>query len=136
MVDWEEVMARDGPAVWRCVYRLVGHRDKAKDCCRETFVVAVELCRRQDVRSWPALLLRLATARAVDRPRRRYGRVPAERVDGRELAGAVEDRHTPAPSQHAEAAELAAALRGALAELPGRQAQAFCLHHLEGWSYE
>jgi RNA polymerase sigma-70 factor (ECF subfamily) len=137
MVDWDEIMVRDGPAVWRCACRLLGHRADAEDCFQETFVAAVELSRRQEVRHWRAMLLRLATTRAVDRLRQRYRRRgPADRVDGHELAEAVVDRHTPGPPQDAEAAELAAALRRALAELPGRQSQAFCLHHLEGWSYE
>ena len=40
------------------------------------------------------------------------------------------------PSAEAQATELAERLRHALAELPPQQAQAFCLHCLEGESYE
>ena len=35
----------------------------------------------------------------------------------------------------AATAELAEALRAALSELPGKQADAFCLHCLDGYSY-
>ena len=43
--------------------------------------------------------------------------------------------HGPSPSQSAEDAELSAQLRGALARLPAKQAEAFCLQVLDGWSY-
>ena len=42
---------------------------------------------------------------------------------------------SPLPSQGAEDAERAESLRAALAALPPKQAEAFSLHHLEGWSY-
>jgi len=42
----------------------------------------------------------------------------------------------PDPHAQAEAAELAAALRWALARIPPQAAEAFCLHELEGWSYQ
>jgi RNA polymerase sigma-70 factor (ECF subfamily) len=40
------------------------------------------------------------------------------------------------PHEQAEAAELADELRWALAQLPARSAEVFCLHELEGWTYE
>ena len=141
-VDWQALVTRDGPAVWRCAYRLLGHHADAEECFQETFVAAVELSRRQDVpeiRDWRALLLRLATTRALDRLRRRYRRRGRERTAGADewdaLSQAVPGRAS-TPLEDAESAELAAALRDALAELPGRQGEAFCLHHLEGWSYQ
>jgi RNA polymerase sigma-70 factor (ECF subfamily) len=39
------------------------------------------------------------------------------------------------PSQGIEDAELSARLRAALADIPPRQAEAFCLHSLDDWSY-
>jgi RNA polymerase sigma-70 factor (ECF subfamily) len=41
----------------------------------------------------------------------------------------------PPPSRAAEEADLAQRLRDALAQLPAKQAEVFCLHALEGWSY-
>lgn len=41
----------------------------------------------------------------------------------------------PLPLQAAENAELSATLRLAMAEIPSRQAEVFCLFHLDGWSY-
>ena len=40
------------------------------------------------------------------------------------------------PADHAEAAELAGALRWAVAQLPKKQAEVFCLHELGDWSYQ
>ena len=131
MVDWEGIVERDGPAVWRTVYRLLGRRADADECFQETFLSALELWRRQAVRHPRAALLRLATARAVDRLRLRYRHARRE--------GAAEWDHLPgdqpSPPQRAAAAELSQRLREALATLPGKQADVFCLHCLEGWAY-
>lgn len=131
MIDWQAIMARDGPSAWQAAYRVVGNRADADECFQEAFLGALAVSRREPVENWRALLQRLATARAVDRlrerTRRRAREDPAVLDD---LGGAGEP-----PSRGAEEAELAAGLRKALVELPPRQAQVFCLHHLESWSY-
>jgi RNA polymerase sigma-70 factor, ECF subfamily len=138
MTDWEGILRRDGPAVWRCACRLLGRADEAEECFQETFVAAMEAFARGGegsvpaVRSERALLLRIATARAMDRPRARYRR--RSREVSAEWAGLPDPG--PRPPEAAEAAELSARLRAALATLPARQADAFCLHCLEGWSYQ
>jgi RNA polymerase sigma-70 factor (ECF subfamily) len=75
-------------------------------------------------------LQRLATARAVDRVRQRLRR--RRREEPADLALAAGTNH--APAERVEAEELAAALRWGLAQLPARQAEAFCLHELGDWS--
>ena len=131
MTDWEAIVEREGPAVWRTVYRLLGRRADAEDCYQETFLAALRLWARQPVRHPRAALQRLATARAVDRLRTRY------REAGR--GGAVDwDRlphGDPSPPQRAAESELSSRLLDALALLPGKQADVFCLHCLEGWAY-
>jgi RNA polymerase sigma-70 factor (ECF subfamily) len=131
MVDWEGIVERDGPAVWRTVYRLLGRRADAEECFQETFLAALELWRREAVRHPRAALLRLATARAVDRLRRRY------RKTDRETHGAWDPAAHPgeAPPQQAAANELSQRLREALTLLPEKQADVFCLYALEDWSY-
>src|SRR4051812_28716554 len=118
MVDWDGIIDREGPAVWRTVRRLLTRRADAEECFQETFLAALELWRREPVRSPRAVLRRLATARAVDRLRQRY-REAARHLS--EAAAAPVDK-APSPPQRAAAAELAEALREALAELPDRQA--------------
>jgi RNA polymerase sigma-70 factor (ECF subfamily) len=132
MPDWEEIVRRDGPAVWRTAYRLLNNPADADECFQEAFVAALEVSRREQVENWRALLLRLAAARAVDRLRERCRRRSREQTaDWNNLAG-----DEPPPSQGAEEAELAQRLRDALAQIPAQQAEVFSLHGLEGWSYQ
>jgi len=78
MPDWDEILTRDGPAVWRTAYRIVGNRADADECVQEAFLHALEISRRKPVQHWCALLQRLAAARAVDR-HGRYGSTRSER---------------------------------------------------------
>ena len=133
MIDWDGIIDREGPAVWRTVRRLLTHRADAEECFQETFLAALELWRREPVRSPRAVLHRLAAARAIDRLRQRY-RERASAADAGETPAALPDP-SPSPGERASAAELAEALRQALADLPGKQADAFCLHCLDGYSY-
>jgi RNA polymerase sigma-70 factor (ECF subfamily) len=132
MPDWQEILSRDGGAVWQTAYRILRDRADAEECFQEAFLAALEFSRRNEVQHWRALLLRLVTARAVDRLRRRR-RQPARRqaADWESLPD-----HAPTAPQIAEDAELAGRLRAALGRIPSKQAEAFCLHCLEGWSYQ
>jgi RNA polymerase sigma factor (sigma-70 family) len=132
MTDWDDLVHREGPAVWRSAYRLVHNRADADECFQETFLAALEVSHRQPVRNWPALLKRLATRRAIDRLRQRLRRRRREEVADLALAEAAGDD----PSECVEAAELACALRQAVAQLPARQAEVFWLCELEDWSYQ
>ena len=132
MPEWQEILARDGPAAWQTAYRLLGNRADADDCFQETCLAALEVSRRETVHNWRGLLQRLATLRAMDhlRARNRARRQqPLSRWD--EVPDA-----SPAPIENAEEAELAQELRLALSQIPPRQAEAFCLRCLEDWSYE
>ena len=132
MPNWQEIVERDGKAVWRSVYRIVGNRADADDCFQEAFLAAWDVSRRQQVQNWRAFLLRLAAARAVDRLRQRHRRTSREQAADWEAVSGNE----PTPSQSAEEAELSERLRSALARLAHKQAKIFCLHCLEGWSYQ
>jgi RNA polymerase sigma-70 factor (ECF subfamily) len=129
--DWEGIVARDGPAVWRTVYRLLGRRADAEDCFQETFLAALRLWARQPVQHPRAALQRLATARAVDRLRRRYRDAAHSGTANWEALSHPD----PSPPDRAAAAELSQRLRAALALLPPKQADVFCLYSLEGWAY-
>lgn len=127
MTDWPAVVREHGPLVWRTAFRLLNHDADAADCFQRTFVSAVELT--EPVRHWPAVLARLATARALEQLRQRYRR--------RERFAALPDE-SPSPVAadplaDAAASELADALRVALAAIDPVQAEVFCLVCLEGW---
>jgi RNA polymerase sigma-70 factor (ECF subfamily) len=131
MPNWQEIVDREGKAVWQAVYRILGNRADADECFQEAFLAAWEVSRRGPVQNWRGLLLRLAAARAVDRLRQRHRRTARQQTaDWDSVAGCE-----PSPSQTALDAELSEQLRAALARLPAKQAEVFCLHCLEGWSY-
>ena len=133
-VDWQEISREYGPVVWRTAYRLVGHGADAADCFQDTFVSALDVARREEVRNWGGLLQRLATARGLDVLRRRKREAVAR--------GAVADWDEVAaggqapPEQRAIDTELMTRLREALTRLPAAQAEAFCLRHLSDLSYD
>jgi RNA polymerase sigma-70 factor, ECF subfamily len=132
MPNWQEIVEREGPAVWRTVYRIVGNHADADECFQEAFLAAWEFSRREQVQNWRALLLRLAAARAVDRLRQRHRRTSLEKTaDWDALPG-----HQPSPVQSALESELSEHLRRALARLAPLQAEVFCLRCLEEWSYQ
>jgi RNA polymerase sigma factor (sigma-70 family) len=135
-VDWPGIVSRDGPVVWRTVYRLLGNRPDAEDCYQETFLSALDLWRRQPVRNSRAMLQRLATARAMDRLRSRYRNAARGTIPGISPECDQTKSGIPGPSELAASAELSARLREALATLPARQADVFCLFCLDGWSYQ
>ncbi len=133
MTDWEAVIGQYVGIVQRTAYRLVGNHADAWDCIQDTFLEALKLDRREPVRNWPALLRHLATAKGLDLLRRRIWR--RARCNAEEdLAEAVS--REPNPTRHAEASELAERLRIAVARLPLRQAQVFCLACFEQMSTE
>jgi RNA polymerase sigma-70 factor (ECF subfamily) len=99
---------------------------------QETFLAAWQVARRQAVRNWPGLLQHLATARALDHLRRRVRK--ATHVEVGDLAEIPSPENGPA--DHAQLAETVARLRVALADLPPRHGEAYCLRHLNGMSYE
>jgi len=132
VVDWQVIIEKHGPVVWQTSYRLLGNHADASDCFQETFVSALEFCRRQRVRNFPALLTRLATARAIDQLRRRFRKSRCE-TDTDDWS-AVQSAN-PSPAQRAQQKELTNSLRKSLSKLPPQEAQAFCLRYLNDMSY-
>ena len=129
MIDWAQIVAEHGPDVWRTAYRLLSDREDASDCYQETFLNAVEYARSHSVAYWPAVLRRIATARAMDLLRRRY------RTEGRSesLDGASGEPLEGSPGPHAQAQlrESMDQMRHALAELPPTHAEVFWLSEVE-----
>jgi RNA polymerase sigma-70 factor (ECF subfamily) len=104
--------------VYRIAFRILGSVHDAEDVSQDVFVEALELFQHQPVRSWPGLLVRLATVRSIDRLRRRRPSVELSEAD--HLTQVV-------PAHEAERNELAEQLRQAIARLPERQAAVFTL---------
>lgn len=139
MTDWNTIVTRDGPTVWKVLWRLLDERADVEECFQETFLAAVEVSRRETVTCWPALLARLATTKAIDRLRLRY-RARRLRSEAGDASRQASHSRNPAatienPVELAIAAELSERLREALTELPEKQAELFVLHALNGWSH-
>jgi RNA polymerase sigma-70 factor (ECF subfamily) len=132
VIDWQVIINKHGPAVWRVAYRLLGNHADAADCFQETFVSALEFCRRQHVRNFSALLAQFATARAIDQLRRRFRRSNSK-TNFADWAGVQSANRDPA--KQAQQQELAARLRESLTRLSPQEAQAFCLRYLNDMSY-
>ena len=132
MTDWSRIVQEYGPIVQRTAYRLLNDKADVSDCFQDTFVAALKLSQAQPVRNWPGLLKRLATARALDRLRKRCQEGPqvSQLSAGLDVASTVAE-----PEQAAASAELADCLRRALAEIDTRQAEVFCLSCLEELDY-
>ena len=131
MTDWQSIVDKYGGLVWQAAYRLLGNEADAADCFQETFVSALELSRRQRVRNFAGLLLRLATTRAVDILRRRFRNSSFSEsavLDGKASAN-------PGPVQAAQRRELAEQLRYGLSQLADGEAEVFCLRYLNDFSY-
>lgn len=122
-------MEQHGPVVWRTAYRLLNDQHDALDCYQETFLQAVDYERDHQVSSWPAVLRRIATARAMDTLRRRYrsSRVNVSLSSLDEEPAGVE---LP-PEARAQLNESMNELRRALAELPDKHAEVFWLSEVE-----
>ena len=132
MNDWASIVDRHGPLVWSISHRLLGHSPDAEECFQETFLAALKLGRRQEVRDWTALLRRLAVRCAAQALRQRYRRRrEQELLAAPETAGADCD-----PAARAIEAESLGEVRTAVARLTPRQAEVFWLRFVEEMSYE
>ena len=127
MTDWTIILRDYGPLVWRTVRRLLDHDADANDCFQRTFLSAIEWAEKEPIRNWPAVLRRLATARALEMLRSRFRNV--SRND--RLPETAADHRADDPIDSAMRGELAERLRDALAWIDPVQAEAFCLICLE-----
>jgi RNA polymerase sigma-70 factor (ECF subfamily) len=128
VTDWDRLVREQGPMVFGTAWRILGCTADAEDVCQDVFLQAHQLQRTRPVRSWGALLRRLAACRALDRLRRRRRDVP---LDGLTLPAADD-----APDAALMGRELADRLREAVAMLPPREAAVFCLRCFEDLSYQ
>jgi aminoglycoside 6'-N-acetyltransferase I len=82
MTDWDTIVPEHAPLVWRTAYRLLGNEADAADCFQEAFLAACRKATSGPVLNWAGLLRTIATARALDRLRRRtWQRLPSAASD-------------------------------------------------------
>jgi RNA polymerase sigma factor (sigma-70 family) len=132
VLDWQVIIKEHGAIVWQTAYRLLGNHADTADCFQETFLAALQVSQRQSVRNFPALLVRLATSRAIDQLRQRFrrSRHRANMADQANLSST-----NPRPEEQIQAQELGDRLRNAVGQLPPQESKAFCLRYLSDMSY-
>ncbi|MFC1764051.1 RNA polymerase sigma factor [Planctomycetota bacterium] len=129
-VCWQDIIEEHGSVVWKVAYRLLGNDADAADCFQDVLLATVKLSREQTIRNYPALMVRLATTRAIDRLRQRTREDRIKQIG--DYPPSFSAHQT--PDQVAQQQDLLAALRIALGQLPSNQAEAFCLKHFQGMS--
>ncbi|OAI53708.1 hypothetical protein AYO44_15705 [Planctomycetaceae bacterium SCGC AG-212-F19] len=128
MSDWDAMVREHAPLVYTTAKRILGRAADAEDVAQEVLLEAFRLAPNKTVRNWPGLLRRLTACRAIDRLRQRRNIQPLEGQALRDYA--------PGPEEAAMARELGERLRHALAQLPPREAEVFCLRYFDDLSYQ
>jgi RNA polymerase sigma-70 factor (ECF subfamily) len=130
-LDWQDIVKKHAKLVWQTSYRLLGERCDTEDCFQETFISALKTANRQRIRNISALLVYLATRRAIDMLRKRCSQ---KQADISNVDTTILQSSNPGPLQQVYRDEVITRLRLALAELPEQQANAFCMRYLSDMS--
>jgi RNA polymerase sigma-70 factor (ECF subfamily) len=125
-MDWEPIVRENAREMLRLAMRIVGSAADAEELVQEAFMKAYQYGQREKVNNWGGLLHRFVVNAALDHLRKRRTTVSLPEDS---LASSADD-----PAQLAEVRELANQLRRAIARLPGRQSEVFCLADLDGRS--
>lgn len=128
MANWERIVREHGGMVFGAAWRVLGNAADSEDVVQDVFLEAHRLQKVRTIRSWPGLLRRLATYRALDRLRQRR---EVTSLDGVPLATSADG-----PEATAMNNELAERLRQVLPQLPEREGAVFCLRYFEDLSYQ
>ena len=131
-IDWQVVLDEHGRSVWATAYRLLGTDADTADCFQETFVCAFEVSQNERIRDFGALLVRIATNRAINRLRQRIRMQKrlGEYVDCEQIESSVAN-----PTHRAEQNELADSLAQAIGHIGDEEAAVFCLRYFSEMSY-
>jgi RNA polymerase sigma-70 factor, ECF subfamily len=132
VIDWQKIIEKHGHSVWQAAYRLLGNYSDTCDCFQETFISALKISRRQQVKNFQGLLIRIATARAIDQLRRRFRQ---ETNNSNNDYSPETSNISVDPAKYAQQQELASWLQKSLALLPELESQVFCLRYLNDMSY-
>ena len=125
--DWDQIVERYAERVFRIAFRILGSVHDAEDVMQDVFSETFKLHRNGPVRTWPGLIVRLSTLRAIDKLRARRSFAQLNENDRDVRSRATNDR----PEHALIAAELSTWLRAELDQLPDQQAAVFSLAYFE-----
>lgn len=128
MLEWTQLVDDFGPMAYRTALRIVGQSADAEDVVQDVFLEVHRIWQSREVANWKALLLSLATRRAIDLLRRRKR--------NERLQECLPDLTGVGPDEFASGQEFQARVRDAIARLPRQQAEVVSLHCLEEQSHE
>jgi RNA polymerase sigma-70 factor (ECF subfamily) len=131
VTDWERIVREHGPMVFGTAWRILGHAADTEDVVQDVFLEVFRLRAEGDVRSWAGYLRKMAACRALDRLRQK--RRPVVSLNG--VAQLALQSPAAGPDLLAMGLELSERLREAIAELPEREAEVFCLRYFDDLSY-
>lgn len=127
-MDWDEIVQRDGPSLWRTACRLLGNTHDADECLQEAFLATWNHSRSEPIRHCSAFLRTTLVRTALNRLKRR---VCSRQASGGLPADLPVPAQEPNPEQVMMGQELAERLRSALSRLPEGEAEVACLCLLE-----
>ncbi len=125
--DWESIVHEHCGSVVSAALRVLGCSADAEDVAQEVYFEAFRKWQPHDDNNWRGLLCRMAVCRALDLLRSRKEASP---LDFSTEAGNVVD-----PSETLVQQEAMERLRAAVAALPEREAEVFCLACFEQLSH-
>jgi RNA polymerase sigma-70 factor (ECF subfamily) len=131
IINWQAILDEHGKAVWNTAYRLLGNDADASDCFQQTFADALTFTKKQNIKNFRALLLKLATRRSLDVLRQRCRKTNPVSL---ELIPEMDLKAEDCPIAKAENKELGEVLLNAFSLLDPDEAQIFCLRHIENLS--
>ena len=133
MIDWSQIVASYGDAVWRTVYRVLNNEADAWDCYQETFFSAYRSSVNKPPQDWRRFLIFVATRRAIDQLRQRTRL--RSRAFSLQSSDDVAGRDVPTEDDIVSRESLEQ-FRELLGQLPEKQAAAFWMWGVEELNYE
>jgi RNA polymerase sigma-70 factor (ECF subfamily) len=126
--DWDSIVLANAATVTTAAMRVLGCLADAEDVAQEVFIEAFGKWDSGADNAWVGLLRRMAICRSLDvlRTRKRIASLNFQPVDSREGS----------PSDSLLRQERLKQLRTAVAQLPAREAEVFCLACFELMSHE
>ncbi|MBT0585195.1 RNA polymerase sigma factor [Alteromonas oceanisediminis] len=125
---------RYGKQVFHSAYRLLGDTHLAEDITQDVFIKLFSMSSRKfnAMSHWPGYLKSMSISTAIDLLRKQQRRGEMEWEEVADQQGSTQHE----PFHRTQTAQELTNFRCALSALKTRDAEIFCLRHIEGYSYQ